>query len=55
MNEYRLLIRALLVLCIFGIGLTIAADEWTPGRRWKIGVSLLIIMYAVISGLRPPA
>lgn len=52
MNEYRVLIRVLLVLCLFGIGLTIAADEWSGARRWKVGVTLLIIAYAVVSGLR---
>lgn len=52
MNETRILIHMLLVLCLFGLGLTIAADEWNGARRWKIGVVLLLIVYCGLSGLR---
>lgn len=52
MIETRILIHTLLILCLFGLGLTIAADEWNGARRWKIAVVLILIGYAGLYGLR---
>lgn len=52
MIEWRVLIHILLIACIIGIILTIATDQWHEGRRWKIGVALLIIAYAAVTMLR---
>lgn len=52
MNTFRLLIHVLLVLCLIGVGLTILADAWHASRRWKIGVTLILIGYCAVTGLR---
>lgn len=52
MDAFRVLIHVLLVLCLLGIGLTIAANDWHGERRWKIGVVLVLIGYCAVTGLR---
>jgi hypothetical protein len=52
MDGTRIAVHVLLVLCLIGIMLTIAADEWSGARRWKLGVTLLVIAYAAVGCLR---
>lgn len=52
MNEAKFIIYVLLILCLLGILLTVAADEWSGGRRWKVAVTLLVIAYAGVCCLK---
>lgn len=52
MDSGKLIVYILFMLCLIGLGLTIAADQWNGARRWKIAVVLILIAYAGLYGLR---
>lgn len=53
MDALRLGIHTGLILCLIGIGLTIAANQWDGLRRFKIVVTIILIGYLLVTCLRP--